>query len=114
MYHESVVSVSGAEYRGRMERELVESIGIVAGCCTTASFVPQVVRTWRTRSVADISLRMYLLLCLGVSLWLVYGVLIGSPAVLLANAITLLLAAAILVMKLVFGRTKARPSDPRR
>ncbi|WP_285906923.1 SemiSWEET family sugar transporter [Pseudodesulfovibrio pelocollis] len=97
-----------------MEREIVEIIGIVAGCCTTASFVPQVIRTWRTRSVADISLRMYLLLCLGVSLWLVYGALIGSPAVLLANAATLLLAAAILGMKLVFGRAKGRPPGPRR
>ncbi|MFH1914787.1 MAG: SemiSWEET transporter [Pseudomonadota bacterium] len=97
-----------------MEREFIELIGIVAGCCTTASFVPQVVRTWRTRSVADISLRMYLLLCLGVSLWLVYGALIGSPAVLLANAATLVLAAAILVMKLVFGRAEARPPDQRR
>ncbi|MUM78041.1 hypothetical protein GKC30_10380 [Pseudodesulfovibrio sp. F-1] len=96
-----------------MEREFVEGIGIVAGCCTTASFVPQVVRTWRTRSVADISLRMYLLLCLGVSLWLVYGALIGSPAVLLANAVTLLLAAAILVMKLVFGRGSAHSSGRR-
>lgn len=88
----------------------MEIIGIVAGLCTTASFVPQVVHTWRTRSVADISLRMYLLLCLGVSLWLVYGALVGSLAVLLANAVTLVLAASVLGMKLAFGRKKPAPS----
>jgi MtN3 and saliva related transmembrane protein len=96
-----------------MERETMEIIGIVAGFCTTASFVPQVVRTWRTRSVADISLRMYLLLCLGVSLWLVYGALVGSLAVLLANAVTLVLAALVLGMKLAFGRKKSAPSPHR-
>jgi MtN3 and saliva related transmembrane protein len=92
-----------------MERETMEIIGIVAGCCTTASFVPQVVHTWRTRSVSDISLRMYLLLCFGVALWLVYGVLVDSLAVMLANAVTLLLAAAVLVMKLLFGRNPSAP-----
>jgi MtN3 and saliva related transmembrane protein len=94
-----------------MERETMELIGIVAGCCTTASFVPQVVRTWRTRSVGDISLRMYLLLCIGVLLWLFYGALVGSVAVLAANAVTLLLAASVLGMKLVFGRKP--PGSPR-
>jgi len=83
-----------------MNREIMEIIGIIAGCCTTASFVPQVVRTWKTRSVKDISLRMYMLLCLGVVLWLVYGVLVGSLSVVLANAVTLVLAAAVLVMKI--------------
>lgn len=87
----------------------MEIVGIVAGICTTASFVPQVIHTWRTRSVADISLRMYLLLCLGVTLWLVYGVLVGSLAVVLANAVTLVLAASVLGMKLVFGRGGAGP-----
>jgi MtN3 and saliva related transmembrane protein len=94
-----------------MERETMELIGIAAGCCTTASFVPQVVRTWRTRSVGDISLRMYLLLCVGVLLWLFYGALVGSVAVLAANAVTLLLAASVLGMKLVFGRKP--PGSPR-
>jgi MtN3 and saliva related transmembrane protein len=59
---------------------------------------------------------MYLLLCLGVSLWLVYGALVGSLAVLLANAVTLVLAASVLGMKLVFGRGNAVPRvrPPRR
>ncbi|MDD3313818.1 SemiSWEET transporter [Pseudodesulfovibrio sp.] len=94
-----------------MERELVEALGIVAGCCTTAAFAPQVVRTWRTRSVADISLGMYGLFCLGVALWLVYGLLADSLSVILANGATLVLALAVLVMKLRFGRKGRQPLD---
>lgn len=86
-----------------MTRETMEIIGIIAGCCTTASFVPQVIRTWRTKSVGDISLRMYLLLCLGIVLWLVYGYQIGSFSVLAANSITLVLTVSVLVMKLRYG-----------
>ncbi|QGY42043.1 hypothetical protein GM415_11025 [Pseudodesulfovibrio cashew] len=90
----------------------MELIGIVAGFCTTASFVPQVVHTWRTKSVADISLRMYLMLCLGVALWIVYGILIGSLSVLLANLATFVLAASVLGMKLRYGRL-SRKRDKR-
>ncbi|WFS61484.1 SemiSWEET transporter [Pseudodesulfovibrio thermohalotolerans] len=96
-----------------MRMDFVEFLGILAGCCTTLAFFPQVLHTWRTRSVADISLRMYLLLTLGVSLWVVYGVLIGSLAVILANVVTLVLAVSILVMKLVFGRPSRREFDSR-
>jgi len=96
-----------------MERELVEALGIVAGCCTTAAFAPQVVRTWRTRSVADISLGMYGLFCLGVALWLVYGFLADALSVILANGATLVLALAVLVMKLRFGREGRLPLNDR-
>ncbi|WP_247648395.1 SemiSWEET transporter [Pseudodesulfovibrio sp. zrk46] len=89
-----------------MTRETMEIIGIIAGCCTTASFVPQVLHTWRTKSVEDISLRMYLLLCTGVTLWLVYGLLVDSLSVVLANSVTLVLAASVLVMKLRFRNPK--------
>ncbi|MEF2231388.1 MAG: SemiSWEET transporter [Pseudodesulfovibrio sp.] len=96
-----------------MERELIEAIGIVAGFCTTLAFAPQVFRTWKTRSVGDISLGMYGLLCFGVALWLVYGLLADSLAVTLANAVTLVLALAVLVMKIRFGRAASVcPDDP--
>lgn len=91
-----------------MDRETMEIIGIAAGFCTTASFVPQVLHTWRTRSVEDISLRMYLLLCFGVALWLIYGILVGSLSVVLANAVTLVLAASVLFMKVLFGSGRKR------
>lgn len=77
-------------------------LGAVAGSLTTAAFVPQVVKTWKSRSAGDISLGMFLIFSLGVALWLVYGVLIGSLPIVAANAITLVLASAILAMKLWF------------
>ena len=77
-----------------------EIIGFAATCLTTASFVPQAWQTFRTRDVSGISLGMYACFTLGVFLWLVYGLLVGAWPVVLANAITLALAATILVMKL--------------
>ena len=78
-------------------------IGLLAGTLTTLSFVPQVVKAWRTRSLTDFSLPMLLTFALGVSLWVVYGVMIGGVPVIVANAITLALALALLAMKLRFG-----------
>lgn len=87
-----------------MELPAVEALGLVAGGLTTFSFVPQVMRTWRSRSVSDISLRMYILLSTGILLWIVYGLIIGSVAVVAANSVSLTLTLSILAMKLVFGR----------
>jgi len=83
-----------------MESAIIEAIGLVSGALTTAAFLPQVLKTYRTRRTQDISLTMYLLFALGVAGWLLYGSLIGSLAVILANAVTLALAAAVLVMKI--------------
>jgi MtN3 and saliva related transmembrane protein len=82
--------------------QIIDLLGLAAGTLTTCSFVPQVVRIWRTRSARDISLVMFLLLSLGVLLWVVYGVAIQSVPVIVANGVTLLLALAILGMKLYF------------
>jgi MtN3 and saliva related transmembrane protein len=81
-----------------------EIVGFVAASLTTVSFVPQAWHTFRTRDVSGISLGMYSCFTLGVLLWLVYGLLVEAWPVVVANAITLALAAAILTMKLRFGR----------
>lgn len=75
-------------------------VGFLAGVCTTACFLPQVVQTWRTRTTRDISLGMYLLLTTGTILWLVHGVQVGSKPVMAANAVTLGLVFFMLYMKL--------------
>ena len=75
-------------------------IGLMAACCTTVSFIPQAVQTFRTRDVSGISLGMYGLFALGVALWLAYGLLIWAWPIIVANAITLALALSILGMKL--------------
>jgi len=79
-------------------------VGYVAATLTTLSFVPQAWHTFQTRDVSGISLGMYSAFTLGVALWLVYGVLLGAWPVIIANVITLALAACILVMKLLHGR----------
>lgn len=80
--------------------QAIDAIGSLAACLTTASFVPQVWHTLRTRDVSGISLGMYSLFTVGVALWLVYGILMMAWPIIIANAITTSLALAILVMKL--------------
>jgi MtN3 and saliva related transmembrane protein len=75
-------------------------IGYIAASLTTLSFLPQALHTFRTRDVSGISLGMYSLFTVGVALWLVYGVLLWAWPLMVANAVTLALALAILVMKL--------------
>jgi MtN3 and saliva related transmembrane protein len=77
-----------------------ELVGYAAAALTTASFVPQVWHTWRTRDVAGISLAMYVVFATGVALWLAYGLQMGAWPIIVANAITLALAIAIVAMKL--------------
>lgn len=87
-----------------MEFNGTEVIGLVAAVLTTISFVPQCWRIFKTRKVDDISLTMYLIFFFGVILWLVYGLMIGSLAVTLANSVTLVLVAIILGMKLKYNQ----------
>lgn len=82
-----------------MNADTPEWIGYAAAVLTTASFVPQFWQTWRTRDVSGISLPMYAAFAGGVSLWLVYGLVIGAWPVIVANAVTLALALGILAMK---------------
>lgn len=81
----------------------MSAIGFVAGTCTTLAFLPQVVRTWRTRSTDDISLGMFSLMVFGIALWLFYGIAIGDWPLIVADGISLLLATTILLMKMRFG-----------
>lgn len=80
--------------------DIQDLIGYTAATLTTVSFVPQALKTFRTRDVSGISLVLYSLFATGVALWLVYGVMLGEAPIYVANAITLALALAVLVMKL--------------
>jgi MtN3 and saliva related transmembrane protein len=77
-------------------------LGLLAGTLTTISFLPQLLKTWRTKSAKDMSLPMLISFCAGVLLWLVYGILIQAAPVILANLITLILALIILGLKLKY------------
>ena len=78
----------------------VEVIGLLAGALTTISFMPQLLRIWRTHSARDISYAALLTFILGISLWLVYGLGIHSLPIVLANGVTLGLNLSILALKL--------------
>jgi MtN3 and saliva related transmembrane protein len=76
-------------------------LGYLAASLTTLSFVPQALLTLRTREVQGISTAMYSVFTIGVALWLAYGWRLGEWPIVIANAVTLVLAATILVTKLV-------------
>ena len=78
-------------------------VGYAAAVLATSAFLPQVIKTIRSGKTQDISLGMYLLLCSGITLWLVYGVMIQAMPVIVANGFTLVLSGAILVMKIRNG-----------
>jgi MtN3 and saliva related transmembrane protein len=76
-----------------------ELVGFAAAVLTTAAFLPQTIKVVRTRDTRSISLAMYLLFTIGVALWLVYGLLIGSLPVVVANVLTLMQSGVILFIK---------------
>jgi MtN3 and saliva related transmembrane protein len=82
---------------------LATIIGTMAGILTTAAYLPQVVKVWRSRSAGDISLQMYILMVTGASLWVVYGLMLMQWPVIIANTVSILFTATIVVFKLRFG-----------
>jgi MtN3 and saliva related transmembrane protein len=77
-------------------------IGYFAGFLTTVAFVPQVLKTWKSKSASDLSLGMFLIFSLGVLCWLIYGILLTEIPIVFWNTVTLILALALLIMKLKF------------
>jgi MtN3 and saliva related transmembrane protein len=80
-----------------------EWIGYTAAVLTSASFIPQAVMTIRSRDTHSISRGMYIFFTVGVALWLVYGIALGSWPMIIANVVTLILASTILALKLRYG-----------
>ena len=81
----------------------LEWIGYLAATLTTAAFVPQAIKTIRTRDTTGISLGMYVVFTFGIACWFGYGIVLQSWPMIIANVITFLLSATILVMKLRHG-----------
>ncbi|SFI29987.1 SemiSWEET transporter [Bradyrhizobium sp. cf659] len=86
-----------------MDPFLIKLIGFAAASCTTVAYAPQFIKVWKTRSARDISLGMFLVMVLGLALWLIYGLLSGDAPLIASNAVTMVLAGGILVMKLRYG-----------
>ncbi len=77
--------------------------GLAAAFMTTFSFLPQVLRTWRTRSTKDISLLMFVVYVTGIAMWLAYGIILNDIPLIASNSFTLILSGTILVLKLRHG-----------
>ena len=80
-----------------------EWIGLLAAVITTAAYVPQTIKVLKEKHTKSLSLGMYLLITTGISLWFIYGVMLGSLSLMLANGITFLMALTILIMKIRHG-----------
>jgi len=78
-------------------------LGLAAGFFTTISFVPQIQKIWKSKSADDVSKKMFLAVAFGVFLWLVYGIILKQWPIIIWNAISLVLAVSILVLKHRFG-----------
>lgn len=85
-------------------------VGAAAALCSMSSFGPQIVKIWRERDATSVSLRMYLVTVTGFSLWIGYGLLIGSWPVVGSNSVCLALSATVLALKWRFSRGRAAAS----
>ena len=85
---------------------LVDVVGVAAGLCSMASFVPQILKILREKDAESVSMRMYVVTVTGFVLWTAYGALLGSWPVWLSNAVNLILAAVILALKLRYGASR--------
>lgn len=91
-----------------MDASSVTALGFAAAACTTLSFLPQVLKVWRSRRADDISLGMYAVFCTGIVLWLVYGFLIADLPLIVANIVTLTLAGSVLVLAVRYRQKPGR------
>jgi MtN3 and saliva related transmembrane protein len=80
--------------------DFITILGLVAGTLTTIAFVPQLMKTWRSRSAKDVSLIMLVVFSTGVFLWLIYGIYLQALPIILANSITLIFNLIIVSLKI--------------
>ena len=78
-------------------------IGLIAAICTTCSFLPQVIKIWRSKKTKDVSLLMYAILTTGLFLWLIYGFILKDFPLILANSMSLTLSTCVLLLKIRHG-----------
>ena len=85
-----------------MDQKYIEIIGFIAAFCTTVSFIPQIIKLIKTKQVRDISLFMYIVLLIGILLWLIYGIFIKDNPVIIANVLGSIFCFIILIYRIIF------------
>ncbi|AFZ20110.1 SemiSWEET transporter [Allocoleopsis franciscana] len=83
-----------------MDTQFINILGLIAGTLTTIAFLPQLFKTWKSKSAKDVSLVMMITFSVGIFLWIIYGIAIGAMPIIVTNAVTLVLALMILVLKI--------------
>ncbi len=81
-----------------------DTFGFIAAALTTIAFLPQVIKTWRTKKAEDVSIVMLLMFITGLLFWIVYAIQAHALPVLIANVITFILNVIILTLKLIYGK----------
>jgi MtN3 and saliva related transmembrane protein len=90
---------------------MTDAIGFLAGALTTVAFVPQALKMYASKSGKDVSARMLLIFSAGVILWLIYGIMIDSVPVILANIVTLIFSGTIIALKIRYSRSNPRDTQ---
>ena len=85
----------------------IDLFGFLAALLTTIAFLPQLYKTWKTKSADDVSLVMLILFITGLIFWIIYGVKINSIPILVANIITFIFNFSILILKITYSKSKA-------
>ena len=85
----------------------IEFFGYFAAILTTAAFIPQVIKTLKTKKAEDVSLITLIMFISGVGSWIIYGLAISSKPIVIANSITFLLNFLILILKISFSKRKS-------
>ena len=84
----------------------IDLVGFLAAFLTTIAFLPQLYKTWKTKSAGDVSLIMLILFITGLICWIIYGIKINSIPILIANIITFIFNSSILVLKIIYRNSK--------
>ncbi len=86
----------------------LQILGLAAGTITSITFLPQVIQIWKTKSVKDLSMPMLLLLILGVSMWLTYGILVMDAAIIYTNSMVLAMSFIMMFFKIKYNEKRGR------
>ncbi|GEO05932.1 membrane protein [Adhaeribacter aerolatus] len=92
--------------------DMIQILGLVAGACTSLAAVPQLIKTWKTKEVENISLKMFLLYVVGMSMWLTYGIIKSDVPIIITNAIALAFHALMLFFKLKYKNKAGTATVP--
>lgn len=94
------------------ESNYITTLGLIAGVLTTIAYLPQLIKTWQTKSAHDLSWSMLIVLCTGIILWLVYGFYIQNIPIIAANIVTFIFTSMILVLKIKYKQESEKSQKP--